>query len=111
MEFIITEYKHCDLIEITGRIDSYTAPKLDQMLKSLIADNQTNFAVDLSNVTYISSSGILVFVNTQKKLTRQNRGEIVFTNVPKLVLSSFELAGFNTLFTFYDNPVSAVGRF
>ena len=33
MEFVITEYKHCDLMEISGRVDSYTSPKIKEALK------------------------------------------------------------------------------
>lgn len=111
MEFSIIEYKHCDLLKISGRVDSYTSPKIDDALKALLADGHSNIVVDMEKVAYLSSSGMLVFVNAQKQCIRQNRGEIVFSNVPELVLSNFRLAGFDQLFTFYDNVVSAVGRF
>lgn len=111
MELTLTEYQHCDLVKIIGRIDSYTAPKIDQALQALITDDHQNIVVDMEDVVYISSSGMLVFVHLQKQLKNQNRGEIVFANVPKLVFSSFELSGFNHLFGFYKDVVSAVGRF
>ena len=111
MEFTITEYKHCDLIEISGRIDSYTAPQIEQALKSLMSDNRYNIVVDLQNVDYLSSAGILIFVNAQKIIRQLNHGEIIFSNVPKNVFSGFELAGFNTLFDYYEDTASAVGRF
>lgn len=111
MEFSITDYEHCDLLEISGRIDSYTSPNVDQALKALIDDQHSNIVVDMQNVTYISSSGILVLVNAMKKLRNLNQGDLVFARVPKQILSSFELAGFNTLFDFYDDPISAIERF
>jgi len=111
MEFSITEYTHCDLIDISGRIDSYTSPKIAEVLKTLLADGHTNIVIDMKLVTYLSSSGMLVFVNAQKQRTRQDRGEIVFSNIPDCVLSSFKLAGFDQLFKFFDDVVSAVGRF
>ncbi len=111
MEFSITEYKHCDLIEISGRIDSYTSPKIAEVLKALFTDGHHYLVIDMENVTYLSSSGMLVFVNAQKQCKRQDRGEIVFSNISEHVLSSFKLAGFDQLFNFYDDVVSAVGRF
>lgn len=111
MELVVTEYHHCDLINISGRIDSYTAPQIDSVLNALMADDHYNIIVDLENVSFLSSSGILTFVNTQRKLRRQNSGDIVFVNVPKHIFSSFELAGFNTIFAFYDDVQTAVGRF
>jgi anti-sigma B factor antagonist len=111
MEFVITEYKHCDLIQISGRVDSYTSPQINNALNALMADEHYKFVVDMQNVTYLSSSGILTFVNAQKKCKRYNRGEIVLTNVSKVILSTFQLAGFDRLFDFYDDVVSAVGKF
>lgn len=111
MEFIITEYKHCDLINVVGRIDSYSTQHINEALQALIVDDHLNIVVDMEEVSYISSSGILLFVHLQKQIKRLNRGEIVFANVPKLVYSSFELSGFHQLFEFYNDVVSAVGRF
>jgi len=111
MDFVITEYKHCDLIEIHGRIDSYSAPQLEMALKGRIVDGQHNFVVNMAEVTFISSSGILLFVNFKKQFLRQEQGEIVFSNPPHLIMSSFKLAGFDQLFTFYDDTISAVGSF
>ena len=111
MEFAITEYKHCDLIEISGRIDSYTAPQIDHALQALITDDRNNIVIDMQEVSYISSSGILAFVNIQRRFLRQNRGKLVFSGISELVYSAFELSGFHTLFEFYDDVVSAVGGF
>mgnify|MGYP000867573881 CR=1 FL=1 len=111
MEFVITEYKHCDLVEIIGRIDSYSAPKIEEALNAFIADNHYHFVIDLNKTSYISSSGILSFVNIQKRFINQNRGKIVFSCVPERILNSFKLAGFDRLFEFYEDTVSAVGRF
>jgi anti-sigma B factor antagonist len=109
MEFAITEYKHYDLMEITGRIDSYTAPKVEQALQALITDEHYNIVIDMKDVTYLSSSGILVFVNIQRRFQRQNRGRLVFSGTNELVYTSFELAGFHRLFDFFNDVVSAVG--
>lgn len=111
MELVVTEHNHCDLVEVTGRIDSNTSPQIKEVLNALMNDNHYNIIIDFKNVTYLSSSGILAFVSTQRKLKRQNKGEIVFTNVPDLVFSTFELAGFDTVFEFYNDIASAVGRF
>ncbi len=111
MEFVITEFKHCDLMEISGRIDSYSAPQINQALQALITDEHNNIVIDLKGVSFISSSGILMFVNTQKRFQRQNRGKLVFSGVSDLLYSGFELSGFHKLFEFYDDVVSAVGGF
>ncbi len=111
MEFSITEYQHCDLLKISGRVDSYTSPIIDQALKSLLADGHYHIVIDMKDVSYLSSSGMLTFVNAHKQCQRQDRGEIVFANVSDNIFSGFKLAGFHHVFKFYDSTASAVGRF
>jgi anti-anti-sigma factor len=111
MEFSITEYKHCDLIEISGRIDSYTSPAIEEVLKALMADGHYKMVIDLKNVTYLSSSGMLTLVNAQKQCKRHNQGEILLAHVSDQVLASLGLAGFNQLFEIHDDVVTAVGKF
>ena len=111
MEFIITDHNQYHLVEIKGRIDSYSAPRINDALRLLINDGHLNLIVDLADVSYISSSGILVFVNIQKQLKRQDKGEIVFVRVPGLILSNFKLSGFDEFFAFYDKIAPAVNRF
>jgi anti-sigma B factor antagonist len=111
MEFSITEYKHCDLMKIKGRIDSYTSPIIDDAINALLTDGHYNIVIDMENVSYLSSSGILVFIHAQKLCKRQDRGEIVFANVSENIYSSLKLAGFHHIFRVYDSSASAVGHF
>jgi anti-anti-sigma factor len=111
MELVITEHERCDRVAITGRIDSSTAPQIKEAINALIDDNHYNLIVDLKNVSFISSSGILTFIGAQKSLIQKTRGEIVFINVSDLVFSSFELAGLDTIFAFYDDFATAASRF
>jgi anti-sigma B factor antagonist len=111
MDLAVNKFDHYDLITISGRIDSYTAPNIEKALKSLISGSPRNIVVNMENVTYISSSGILVFVNTQKFLIKKNQGRIIFSGTSDLVFSAFSLAGFNILFDFYSNTASAVESF
>ena len=111
MEFVITEYKHCDLLAISGRVDSYTSPRIEEALNALLVDGHCNIVVDLQEVSYLSSSGMLTLINALKQCKQTNRGKIVLANVSERVLNSLELAGFNRLFEIYNDVVTAVGRF
>ena len=111
MELTITELQNCNTIEISGRIDSYTSPKIKKTIQSLINRGHHNFVMNLSDVIYLSSSGILMFVVMQRQLLKDELGKIVFVEVPDLIYSSFELAGFDNLFEFYEDTNAAVRRF
>jgi anti-sigma B factor antagonist len=111
MKFTQTEHENYYLIEIIGRIDSYTAPKIEKAITTLIQSQHENIVVNLENVSYLSSSGILVFVNAMKKIISKDSGRIVFANTPELIYSAFSLSGFDNFFNFYPDLSNAVESF
>jgi anti-sigma B factor antagonist len=111
MEITTSQYKRCDLIKITGRIDSSTAPQLSQKLNAINEEGRFKFVCDMADVEYISSSGLWVLINAQKTSKRYNRGEVVLACVPTKIKSALDLAGFVPFFKFFDDIVSAVGNF
>lgn len=104
MNINITTHPHCYLFEIVGRIDSYTAPKIEAALNDLINKEATNIIINLEKTTYLSSSGLLLFFRVQRKFTNTGIGNFVFCSVPKIIYSTFSLSGFDKIFTFYKNP-------
>lgn len=111
MEVTATPYKHCDLVEASGRIDSATAPKLAEVMDELAKAGRHKIVFDMSGVEYMSSAGLRVLINTQKSAKRYNRGEVVLACVPQRVYEALDLAGFVPLFKFFDNVTAAVGNF
>ena len=111
MEIFTNSNSNYDVIKINGRIDSYSAPVVQDTLQSLVLNSRYNIVIDMQDVTYLSSSGILVFLETQRKLARQGQGAMVFANMPSGVYSIIEIAGLENVFTFCDDLQSAEGRF
>ena len=111
MEITVTPYECCDLVVVSGRIDSYTAPKLSETLNNITKNNRYNIILDLSDVIYVSSAGLRVFIDIQKTCKRLNKGEVILVNIPQRVYETLELAGFAPLFTFYQNVKSAIDSF
>lgn len=111
MEITTTQYKHCDLLKITGRIDSMTAPDLSKLMTEINEAGRFKLVVDMKDVEYISSSGLWVLINAQKTCKRYNRGEVILACVPPRIHSALDLAGFVPFFKFFDDVVAAVGNF
>jgi anti-sigma B factor antagonist len=111
MEINIKPINSCELVMITGRIDSYTAPELSEKLNFLIAQGRYKLILDLSNVTFVSSAGLRVFINIQKNCKKMDQGEVVLVNTPLRVYETLELAGFTPLFKFYNDVNSAIDGF
>ena len=111
MEITTTQYKSCDLVKTTGRVDSYTAPDLDKALEEIINTGRYKIILNMSDVEFISSAGLRVLISTQKKCKKLNRGELVLSAVPERVYTALDLAGFIPLFKITENDTDAVGLF
>ncbi len=111
MEIATREFKRSTVIEVSGRIDSATAPQLASVLNDLIEEGQYNLVLDMGDTEFISSAGLRVLIDTQKMVRHLNRGELVLADVPKPICEAFDLAGFVPLFKFYDDTMEAVGSF
>lgn len=110
-KIISKQYKRVDLIEVVGRIDSSTAPQLDQTLQKIIKDGRYRIVVDLSETDFMSSAGLRVLLSALKQVRRFNRGDMRLASLPDKIKKAFDLAGFLELFKAYDNSVDAVGSF
>jgi len=110
MEISTNPYKHCDLVKVSGRIDSSTASQLGKTLDGITNSGRFKIVLDLSEVEFMSSAGLRVLISTQKTCKRYNRGELVLALVPKRIYDALELAGFVPLFKFYDNTLDAIGN-
>ena len=111
MQLSSTHYKHCDLLKVQGRVDSSTAPQLEQELKKIMADGHYKIVIDMSEVEFMSSAGLRVLINIQKTCKRYNRGELLLAALQENVYSALDLAGFTTLFQVFEDVVTAVGNF
>ena len=111
MEVITSKLKRCVLLEASGRIDSSTAPKLQSVINEVIDGGNYKLVLDMTNVEFISSAGLWVLVNAQKKCKRFNRGEVVLTGLGKRLHDALDLAGFIPYFKIFDDRTQAVGSY
>ena len=79
-----------------GRIDTVTAPELAKMV---VLDNVKELEFDLSEVDYISSAGLRIFLGSQQKMTASG-GKMVLSGVRPIVKEIFDIVGFSDEFTF-----------
>lgn len=111
MEIVHTEYPNCDLVALSGRIDSYTAPLLSSRLNTIMGSGRYNIILDMQDVVYVSSAGLRVMIDLQKTCRLNNRGEAVLLHLPQRVYETLELAGFLPLFKLFADPESSISHF
>ena len=111
MELSTNRYKRCDVFKPVGRIDAYAAPTLEEALNAVIVEGRYNIVLEMSEVDFLSSRGLWVLTEANKKCKRYNRGEVVLANVKKEIQETLELAGMGQYFKFFDDLTTAVGSF
>ena len=79
------------VIEITGRLDTITAPVLENTINENIGSIQ-NLILDLKGLEYISSAGLRVILGAHKKI--QKVGSMKLINVCEVVMEVLEMTGF-----------------
>jgi anti-sigma B factor antagonist len=95
------------VLSITGRIDTSTAPDLEQAINRQIDEQKRQILLDFSGVTYISSGGLRVLLATAKKL--KNPGDkFALCSLSPEVLKILKLAGFTSIFSIYPSEGEAL---
>ena len=83
-------------IEITGRLDTVTAPALDKMIGEEL-EGVTALTLDMNALEYISSAGLRVLLSAQKKM--QKIGSMKLIGVSEAVMEVLEMTGFADILT------------
>ena len=78
-------------LEITGRLDTTTAPNLESVINDL-SDDTKELIFDMSGVEYISSAGIRVLLGAYKKMNL-NQGIMRIEKANDMVREVFEMTG------------------
>ena len=81
-------------VNVSGRLDTMTAPALEQELKETYGE-VTELVLDFQNLQYISSAGLRVVLGAHKTM----KGKLVVKNVNQTVMEVFEITGFSDILT------------
>jgi anti-sigma B factor antagonist len=111
MEISTKQLKRVTVVNVDGRIDHSTCPRLEEALQGLIGGGTYNIVMDMDGVEYISSAGLRALLAARKAVRRFNRGDLRLANVHEYVRKTFDLVGFTQIFTIYDDLVQAVGDY
>jgi len=83
---------------LEGELIISTLFNLKKLFLEEFNEKSIYFAIDMSNATYVDSSGLGFMSNMQKKVELVN-GHLVFFSVPEHILSIFKQAGSTEHFT------------
>ena len=77
------------IVNISGRLDTTTAPQLEEFIAENISKIST-LTLDCAGLEYVSSAGLRVLLAMQKRM----KGGMKLKNVCELVMEVFEMTGF-----------------
>jgi len=83
-------------VALEGRLDTTTAPKLEEVVKNDTEDI-TDLIFDFEKLEYVSSAGLRVLLAAQKQMNKQ--GKMVIKNVNADIMDVFEITGFADILT------------
>lgn len=88
----IKELESRVFVKINGEIDAYTAPQLRDSFQPFEEKEHVHIIVDLSEVSYMDSTGLGVFVGLYKVL-RGNEGSLKLTGLSDRLKRLFQITG------------------
>ncbi len=106
MEIEVTGNDRVAVVAISGRIDAYTAPEVEEHLAHEVEKGR-NLVVDLGAADYISSAGLRVLIALAKRSLKGDLALRLCCLQPQ-VLEVFDIAGFTKLFQIRDTADAAV---
>lgn len=78
------------VVSPSGIINSLTAPLFEEKLDGILQKTPSLIAMDLAELTYISSAGIRVLIKTQKALNKTD-GKLMFMHLQPQIRKVFEI--------------------
>jgi anti-sigma B factor antagonist len=105
----ISEDRKADavILALSGKLDATTAKTFEDRILGVINSGTQRLVVDLSQLDYVSSSGLRVFILAAKRLQTVG-GRIVLCSMKDHVRQVFDLAGFSSMLSIYGSREEAI---
>lgn len=84
------------VLGLAGRLDTITAPQLEQKLKEVLPAASA-LTLDCEQLEYVSSAGLRVLLAAHKALA--DKGGLTLTRVGEAILDIFDVTGFSDILT------------
>jgi anti-sigma B factor antagonist len=97
------------VIELKGEVDLYTCPELKDELLRVIGDGATIVVVDLTETTFIDSTGLGVLIRGVERLTTED-GRLAVVCIDPNMVKVFEVTGLDRVFTIYSTREEALAQ-
>jgi anti-sigma B factor antagonist len=95
------------VLSVKGEIDIYTAPMFKQAVVGLVSDGNTDVVIDLSEVTFMDSSGFGTLLGATRRL-RPAGGGLHLAGANSTIQRMLRLTRLDTIMALYETSEAAV---
>ena len=85
------------VISLVGRIDASNSKDLEEQCLELISSGETKMVFDLTEVNYVSSAALRVFLLAAKRISAA-KGSVRLCGLSTTLQDVFDISGFSKLF-------------
>lgn len=107
MEIIETLEAEVAELKVIGDLDANSSIELDEHLQASFSSGKYNFCIDCSELRYISSAGLGVFIS-HLELINHNNGRFVFFSMNNQVFETFKILGLHEVMQIAENKLDAM---
>ncbi len=97
------------ILRVIGRLDSSTSKMMEERLLPIIDSGEGRLVIELSQLDYISSAGLRVFLLAAKRMGNTN-GRMILCSLKNAVKQVFDIAGFSTFLTLAGSTEEAINN-
>lgn len=97
MEVVIEKQNEVVTVFLKGRLDTLASQEVAQQLEGLAKDASGTIIMDCTEMSYISSSGLRIFL-TLRKAASEKGGKVIVRGISNDICSVFMMTGFLNLF-------------
>lgn len=97
MEVVIEKQNEVVTVFLKGRLDTLASQEVAQQLEGLAEDASGTIIMDCTEMSYISSSGLRIFL-TLRKAASEKGGKVIVRGISNDIRSVFMMTGFLNLF-------------
>ena len=97
MEVNISHEDNTVMVRFSGRMDTPGAQEITPQMNALVEEASNTIILDCTELTYISSTGLRIFL-TLRKAAADKGGKVIVRNICDDIRNVFMMTGFLNLF-------------
>ena len=110
MNITIRDISDIKVAQLEGELDTLAAPEAETELNLLMEQGAKKILLSFGNLDFIASSGLRILLATAQRL-KGDGGELRVCSLNETVQEVFDISGFSTLLSVFENEKEALDTF